>query len=88
MACENAQKNDGTACKNRKIYSGGTVLWQVIKSLKSCNNELRYNLYIYILKKNSKPYLYHPITLQELAIYFEGILGPKAGCNAALHQTV
>jgi len=31
MACENAQKNDSTACKNRKIYFGGTVLWQVIK---------------------------------------------------------
>jgi len=31
MAYENAQKNDSTACKNRKIYSGGTVLWQVIK---------------------------------------------------------
>lgn len=39
-------------------------------------------------KKTSNPYLYHPISPLQLANYFEGILRPEAGCNAAPQQTV
>lgn len=39
-------------------------------------------------QKTSNPYLYHPISPLQLANYFEGILRPEAGCNAAPQQTV
>jgi len=39
MACENAQKNDSTACTNKKIYSGGIVSMASHKGLTSSQGE-------------------------------------------------